>query len=209
MPSEEVVNKLSELQSELDRIASAVRQLDKAADTVIDTSKLLDEIPTFVNELRELETSLMNNLLSEHKKKIDSTADMLDSLKNELEKKDKNIAEGLENSKKVQSEVSALANKIDKVDFPSRLDKIDNQISAINIGIGNTQSALQSGQEKTEKLLSSFSEELHQIEQRIAKKQSVELNRIDEKIGKSILTNTIISVVGLLTVLCLLVYQMI
>lgn len=206
MPSEEVVHKLSELQSELDRIASAVRQIDKAAETVIDTSKLLDEIPKLVSELRELETSLMNDLLSEHKKKIDSTADVLHSLKTQLEEKDKSIADSLDNSKKIQKEVSSLAQKIDQVDFPNRLDKIDNQISSIGIGVGNTQSALHSSQEKTEKRLSVLNEELQQMEKRISETHANELVRLDSKLSKAVQIGTIISGVGLLVAIGLLVY---
>ena len=38
-----------------------------------------------------------------------------------------------------------------KINFPERLDKIDNQISSINIGVGNLQTSIQRSQEKIEK----------------------------------------------------------
>jgi archaellum component FlaC len=69
----------------------------------------------------------------------------------ELKDKAKQLSQVIEETKKLEKAINGYIVELRKINFPDRLDKIDNQISSINIGVGNLQTTIQRSQEKIEK----------------------------------------------------------
>ena len=83
----------------------------------------------------------------------------------------------------METTVSDFYSEIRRINFPERLDKIDNQISAINIGIGNLQTAIQQIQGKIE---SSFETTNTNI-----RRGFQTTNELTETIGEKITSNLV------------------
>ena len=82
-------------------------------------------------------------MLKVHKEKIDALGKQLQSLLTEVKEKSKQLNQLIDETKKLQKAISDYYSEIKKINFPERLGKIDNQISSINIGIGNLQTAIE------------------------------------------------------------------
>ena len=110
MPEINKINKsLGELEEELTKIKSASEMIDDAKETTKKT----------VNETKEI----MSELIEKTEKATDSAI-----------KESKKLNKAAE---KLLNMVTTLMEKLDDVDFPTRLDKIDATISGINSGIQN------------------------------------------------------------------------
>ncbi|MFW9940371.1 MAG: hypothetical protein ACFFFT_04970 [Candidatus Thorarchaeota archaeon] len=91
------------------------------------------------------ETSDINkNLaeLEEELKKIKSASDMITEARVSAVQTIKESSQLSQVSKELSENVKVLVSKIEKIDFPSRLDKVDATISGINAGMQNVQSRL-------------------------------------------------------------------
>jgi CHASE3 domain sensor protein len=75
----------------------------------------------------------------------------LQLLLTELKDKAKQLSQVIEETKKLEKAINDYIVELRKINFPERLDKIDNQISSINIGVGNLHTFIQRSQEKIEK----------------------------------------------------------
>lgn len=134
---------LQELQNELEKLIPAVEVVDKATGFAILANQKFDAID-----------KLATQSLEEVKEDLEATTKQI--RKEHIEfvtKAEKSLLETLKNLKTVvETEIveyrhlveaaSALIKKIDDINFPERLDKIDNNISAINLGIQNLQNRL-------------------------------------------------------------------
>lgn len=177
MPSQQVIEKLKELQTELDTISVAVKHIDDAAKVAESASEIMKNIPGFLNDLKILEEKHLNELLKEHKEKnvelemhlktqieneklerevikrlinkeVDKYKGILNPLIAELEGKIQKFKKLIEETTQLENTIRNYFEEINKINFPERLDKVDNQISAINIGIGNLQTVIQNTQTK-------------------------------------------------------------
>ena len=110
MPEINKINKsLGELEEELTKIKSASEMIDDAKETTKKT----------VNETKEI----MSELIEKTEKATDSAI-----------KESKKLNKAAE---KLLNMVTTLMEKLDNVDFPTRLDKLDSTVSGINSGIQN------------------------------------------------------------------------
>lgn len=193
MPTQTVIEKLKDLQDELETVAAAVKHIDDASKVAKTASEILKKLPELINDLKALEEKHRQELLKVHKDKIDSLEKQLQSLLTELKEKSTQLTQLIDETKKLEKTISDYYSEIKKINFPERLDKIDNQISAINIGVGNLQTAIQNTQTKLDAVQSS----VNSINQTIDRKFSDLENRIISEnvfLKKEIKTNRIIAI---------------
>lgn len=115
MPETNNINQsLNELEEELNNLKSASDLISEARDTA---EKNISETKDIVSRL-----------VTSSEKTLDKTV-----------KESKKLAKV---SKELAKSVEILLEKLDKVDFPIRLDKIDNSVASITVGVQNIQSRL-------------------------------------------------------------------
>jgi chromosome segregation ATPase len=228
MPTQTVIEKLKDLQSELEIVAAAVKHIDDASKVAKTAADILSKIPELLSELKLVEDKHRKDLQKDLKEKIDSIEKQLQSLLIELKDKAKQLSQGIEETKKLEKAIDDYIVELRKINFPERLDKIDNQISSINIGVGNLQTTIQRTQEKIEKgfeetnqnLTNSFSFLNNSIKHTQEKVTSDLASHTNEKtaeiiyylkeqnqlLKKEVKTNRIIQIVGLTIILVILIY---
>ncbi len=108
------------------------------------SEELKDLSSDFIKKQSETNELNQNNLVSSTKSLID---ELINSLNNSISSttevyQNQKINEQLDFYKSFVSKVEQLTTIIGNVDFPNRLDKLDNTVSAINIGIQNNQAKL-------------------------------------------------------------------
>ncbi len=186
MPTQPVIERLKELQTELETVSSAVRHIDEAA-------KVAKTASEFINDLKALEEKYRQELIKYHKDRIEILEKQLQNLLTELKEKSKQFTQLIEDVKKLEKSISDYLAEIKKINFPERLNKIDNQISSINIGVGNLQTAIQNTQTKVDAVQSSVNFLSSKVERKISELEK----RIVEENGlliREIKTNRIISI---------------
>jgi hypothetical protein len=112
MPKTDNINEnLNELEEELNKLNSASELISKAKDTA---------------EKNIIETKdIISKLVKSSEKTLDKTV-----------KESKQLAKV---SKELAKNVELLVERLDNVDFPVRLDKIDTSVASINVGVQNIQ----------------------------------------------------------------------
>lgn len=156
MPTQPVIEKLKELQGQLESISGAVKHIDSAAKVAVTSSDILAKIPELINDIGSLEEKHHHELLEVHKERIGGLEAELLRLLSEFKEKSTQLSLLNEEAKKLETTISDYFTEIQKINFPERLDKIDNQISAINIGVGNLQTSIHSTQTKVDAVQSVF-----------------------------------------------------
>lgn len=231
MPSQQVIDKLEKLQTELETVSEAVKHINEAAKVAKSAADILKNISVLFAELKSIEEIHRKNLQKDFKEKIDSIEKQLQSMMTDLKDKTKLLSQLIEDTKKLEKSITDYFAELRKINFPERLDKIDNQISSINIGIGNLQTSIQRTQEKIEKgfdetnhnLSSGFSSTKDYIKHSQEKVTSDFASHTNEKtaeiikqlseqnqlLKKEVKTNRIIQIVGLTIVLGILIYILI
>ena len=117
MPKTDNINEsLNDLEEELNKLNSASELISKAKDTA---EKNISETKDIISKL-----------VKSSEKTLDKTV-----------KESKQLAKV---SKELAKNVELLVEKLDKVDFPVRLDKIDNSVASINVGVQNIQGRVDS-----------------------------------------------------------------
>lgn len=228
MPSQQVIEKLEKLQTELETVSIAVKHIDEAAKVAKTAADILKKIPELLAELKSVEEKHRKDLQKDLKEKIDAIEKQLQSLLTELKDKAKQLSQVIEETKKLEKSITDYFAELRKINFPERLDKIDNQISSINIGVGNLQTSIQRSQEKIEKgfedtsqnLRSGFSSMNDSIKHSQEKVTSdltshtntktteiiKHLTEQNQFLKKEVKTNRIIQIVGLTIILVILIY---
>jgi len=148
MASQQVIEKLEKLQSELETVSIAIKHIDKAAIVAGTAADILIKIPELLIELKSVEENHRKDLQTSLKEKIDSIEKQLQSLLTELKDKAKQLDQVIDKINKLEKVINDYIVVLQKINFPDRLDKIDNQISSINIGVENLQTAIQNTQFK-------------------------------------------------------------
>ena len=151
MPSQQVIEKLENLQSKLETVSGAIKHIDEASKVAKSASDILKKIPELLAELKIVEEEHRNDLHKDLKEKIDVIEKQLQLLLAELQDQAKQLSQVIEETRRLEKSISDYFAELKKINFPERLDKIDNQISSINIGVGNLQTSIQRSQEKIEK----------------------------------------------------------
>mgnify|MGYP000388838501 FL=1 len=129
-------------------VASFVGNLENEYNSIVSLSK--ENITSAKKEFSQFIKTQKEEINKYHLKLISSTQDLInqsiENLNKSTEKhealfnhQDEKIKQHLNSYEILIDKVSNLLDYIQKVDFPSRLDKIDNTISSINIGLQNLQ----------------------------------------------------------------------
>lgn len=228
MPSQQVIDKLKNLQTELETVSEAVKHIDEAAKVAKSATDILKNIPGLLIELKSIEEIHRKNLQKDFKEKIDSIEKQLEIMMTDLKDKTNMLSHLIEDTKKLEKSITDYFAELRKINFPERLDKIDNQISSINIGLGNLQTSIQLTQEKTEKGFDETTQNLsngisstkdyikysqEKVTSDIALQTTEKTAEIIKKLSeqnqllkKEVKTNRIIQIVGLIIVLGILIY---
>lgn len=148
MPSQQVIEKLEKLQTELETVSSAIKHIEDSSKVAKSAADILKKIPELLTELKSVEEKHRMDLKQDLKEKIDAIEKQLQSLLTELKDKAKHLSQVIEETKKLDKAINDYFEELKKINFPERLDKIDNQISSLNIGVGNLQTAIQNSQAK-------------------------------------------------------------
>ena len=228
MPSQQVIEKLEKLQTELETVSAAIKHIEDASKVAKTAADIWKKIPELLAELKSVEEKHRNDLQKDLKEKIDAIEKQLQSLLTELKEKAKQLSQVIEETKKLEKSIADYFAELRKINFPERLDKIDNQISSINIGVGNLQTTIQRSQEKIEKgfedtnqnLRSGFSstnDNIKHSQEKVtsdlashtnAKTAEIIKHLTDQNqlLKKEVKTNRIIQIVGLTIISMILIY---
>lgn len=148
--NQDIHSHLEKLKVELNKLEPAVKHLQKADENA---TALISAVSTIHKEyskhLQAIEKLLVDSNKDHHKqisKDIQDSTTKLNDLGEKITKSfksvEKEVKDLLDEYKFLSSETEKLVNKIDKIDFPTRLDKLDATVSSINQGLQNTQQRL-------------------------------------------------------------------
>lgn len=182
--NQDIHSHLEKLKVELNKLEPAVKHLQKADENA---TALISAVSTIHKEyskhLQAIEKLLVDSNKDHHKqisKDIqDSTAklnDLGEKITKSFKSVEKEVKDLLDEYKFLSSETEKLVNKIDKVDFPTRLDKLDSTVSSINQGLQNTQQRLGDIERNIKDDLTAKQKELNS---RIESAENVTKHRID------------------------------
>ncbi|RIV73094.1 hypothetical protein [Flagellimonas aequoris] len=131
-------------QSKLELLANTVAEIKTKQATF--SEELKDISSSFIKKQSESNELNQKNLMLSTKSLIDELITSLNNTINSTtevyQNQNQKINEQLDFYNSFVSKVEQLTTIIGSVDFPNRLDKLDNTVSAINIGIQNNQAKL-------------------------------------------------------------------
>src|SRR5688572_10516183 len=105
MPTQTVIEKLKDLQDELETVAAAVKHIDDASKVAKSASEILKKLPELINDLKALEEKHRQELLKVHKDRIDTIEIQLQSLLTELKEKSNQFTELIDETKKLEKTI--------------------------------------------------------------------------------------------------------
>jgi len=148
--NQDIHSHLEKLKVELNKLEPAVKHLQKADENATALISAVSSIhKEYSKHLQAIEKLLFDSNKDHHKqisKDIQDSTTKLNDLGEKITKSfksvEKEVKDLLDEYKFLSSETEKLVNKIDKVDFPTRLDKLDATVSSINQGLQNTQQRL-------------------------------------------------------------------
>jgi chromosome segregation ATPase len=202
---EKIQQVLNELETNLQEIDSAVKHIDKAGEVSKEVTQSVKDLQHSYKESLQKIHELLDNKEENRDKKL---KEYLSSVHSELEEHlssnqqrqeehFKKVDEFLEEKEKLLNQVQELRDYIDSVDFPNRLDKLDNTTSSINVSIQNLQTSIS---EFKKEIKESIGEQLNSVQadqSRIIQKQDKQQNIL---IGLCALV-ALITVLGLAKIL--------
>jgi chromosome segregation ATPase len=144
--------------------------------------------------LKSVEEKHRKDLKQDLKEKIDAIEKQLQSLLTELKDKAKHLSQVIEETKKLEKAINDYFGELKKINFPERLDKIDNQISSINIGVGNLQTAIQNTQTKIDTVNLAVNETKKSIESKQNENHKTLTQRLDQQDKELRLLKTVLFV---------------
>lgn len=195
MPTPQVIEKLEALQSKLETVSIAIKHIEDASMVAKTAADILKKIPELLTELKSVEEKHRKDLQKDLKEKIDVIEKQLQSLLAELKDKAKQLNQVIEETKKLEKSITDYFAELRKINFPERLDKIDNQISSINIGVGNLQTAIQISQTKIDSVNLALNEAKQSIEKKQIVIQELLIQRLNHQDNEIKLLKTILFVV--------------
>ncbi|MBC8488719.1 MAG: hypothetical protein H8D45_22060 [Bacteroidetes bacterium] len=148
--NQDIHSHLEKLKTELDKLEPAVKHLQKAdenATALVNTftnihkefTKHLQNIEKSLSDANEKHQKQITKEIQESTKKINDATEQLSKSNSAFEKQIKALLSGYS---ELSESASRLIKKIDSIDFPSRLDKLDATVSSINQGLQNTQTRI-------------------------------------------------------------------
>lgn len=149
----EINDSLAELEQELSKLkisSETIKKAEAASTSVISecnsmVNKLIAETRFMATNVITENDALAKQVLEKTEKLIDKTISTSEKAASQAIKDTNNSVKSVfeqayslqQNSQKLSIEVEALMEKIGKVDFPTRLDKLDSTVSGINIAVQN------------------------------------------------------------------------
>lgn len=126
---EKIKKELLELETELTNLRNFVEQIDQVKNLSKESVNATIEIQKKINQHLEMVMTFYQKYLNQSKDKFVENVEDLKESSLEIINDQKKI---LEKTSKLVESNTILVEKIEKVDFPSRLDKIDVSVSSIN-----------------------------------------------------------------------------
>lgn len=185
MPSQQVIEKLQDTQRELDKIKSAVEHIQDAADVVQKASHVVSEVKNLIKELQSIEKDHRFDLIKILKERIGEIERQIEASVKELDRGVKQLGQLTIEVARLEKNISKYFEDIKKINFPERLDKIDNQISSINIGIQNLQGDVRRLQDKIELVFSETKQIVNHGFSKTNEKIAEGITAISDEIEKS------------------------
>lgn len=148
--NQDIHSHLEKLKVELNKLEPAVKHLQKADENAAALISIFSSIQKeYSKHLQAIEKLLVDSNKDHHNQISKDIQDSITKLNSVVEKitnsfksVEKEVKDLLEEYTFLSSETEKLVNKIDKVDFPTRLDKLDATVSTITQGLQNTQQRL-------------------------------------------------------------------
>lgn len=167
--NQDINTHLEKLKNELEKLEPAVKHLQKADENATALITAMNNIhKEFTKHLQNIEKTLADSNEKHQKqlakeiqdstKKINDASDKLIKSNLDFENQIKTL---LTEHKRLVNAISNLIEKIEKVDFPSRLDKIDTTISSINYGLQNIQGRIGDIERNLKDYIRSVAKELY------------------------------------------------
>ena len=147
-------------------------------------SEINDELKKLKNSLDKLDTYTkeIGTAKDAATSVVDAISEVQNSYSSSIESIDKEVSDLVKTNKPLTDQLQVLTNKLDQVDFPSRLDKIDATVAGINQGVMNLQGKLDNTERdlreqigKVSTLITEF--ERRQDEKLFERKKEIQLNR--------------------------------
>lgn len=192
MASQEVIEKLGKLQAELEKVSNAVKHIDKASKVADTAAGILKKIPELLAELKSVEEKHRKDLQKDLKEKIDVIEKQLHSLLTDFEEKAKQLSQVIKEAKKLEKAINNYIVELRKINFPERLDRIEQ-------GFEDTNQNLRSG-------FSSINDSIKHSQEKITNDIIKNLTEENQLLKKEVKTNRIIQIVGLTIILIILIY---
>ena len=162
---------LVKLQDELNALDAAVKHIEKAGEISNDVLAAIDKIQNKYNEtLTYLNEQFENHLKDTTEKTKDEIKEVSNSHKQQID----DIQKLLDNYLELAEATARLPKEIEKVDFPARLDRIDDEIKNIQDGILNTQKQVDTVSENVNKIYTDFSDINSKAERNRKKMNSIQ-----------------------------------
>jgi len=148
--NQDIHTHLEKLKTELTKLEPAVKHLQKADENATalvasltnihkDFAKHLLNIEKSLAEANEKHQKLLTKEIQDSTKKINEATELHSKSNSSFDKQIKGFLSAYES---LASSTVKLIEKIDKVDFPVRLDKLDATVSSVNQGLQNTQTRI-------------------------------------------------------------------
>ncbi len=189
---------LEKLKVELDRLEPAVKHLQKAdenATALINTFSTIHE--EFKKHLQNIENAISDNNqahLKQINKEFDSSINKLKEIY--VKVKDSNdafvssILELLSDYNKLQTATSSLIFKIDGVDFPKRLTKLDAAVDSINNELLNIQIRISDFEQNVNDSIKTKTTELNSNITTFESNQKLRIEKFEKSVSEQFLKQT-------------------
>jgi len=142
MPSQEVITALESLHRELDKLEPAIKHVELAqqvTQTVKDIPKKYIEL---VNELKDTDIRYKLELKDIFSNELTALTEQTKALQITTSDIQQQIQSDLESLKQLQETMRAFHEKVAKINFPERLDKLDANVAGIMAAVQSVQSRL-------------------------------------------------------------------
>lgn len=142
MPSKEVLESLQSLHRELNKLEPAIRHVETAVEVTNTVKGIPDKHNELIGKLEKADEAIRKKLGEDFKKHVDEIKKENTDVVRELKDLKDEIEGYHEKLEALRKQIESYYEKIGSINFPERLDKLDNTISGINIGIQNLQAGM-------------------------------------------------------------------
>jgi hypothetical protein len=176
MASNEVIRALEALRQELDKLEPAIKHVETAQQVTETVKNIPQKHVELLKEVKQNDSKHKDELKELFSKELTFITSENKSLAKNNEDIQKLIKVDLEIISKLKETVSLFLDRVDRVNFPERLDKIDANIAGIMAAIQSVQSRLDGLERNISDRLKDTME--HQKEMRSSIQKTLEQNKI-------------------------------